>query len=141
MYLVDTNCLSELRRIVAGRADSNVATWAAVVPLKSMYISAISIFEIQNGISRIETRDPPRCKSLTKWLEDIVVPSFRQRTLPVDDMVARAAGRWARVGPIETADVLIAATAYVHRMTLVTRNTSDFDRIGIPLLNPWLPIA
>jgi predicted nucleic acid-binding protein len=138
MYLIDTNCLSEFRRIAAGRADYNVAAWAACVSLKSLYLSAISIFEVQAGISRIVARDPDKARSLTHWLEGSVLPGFEQRILPIDQSVARAAGRFAQAGPIETGGVLMAATALVRDLTLVTRNTSDFERTGVPLLNPWI---
>ena len=129
MYLIDTNCLSEFRRIASGRADHNVAAWAACVSLSTLYLSVISIFEVQAGISSVESRDPAKAKSLTHWLEEGVIPRFERRILPVDQAIARAAGGFAKVRRIETGDVLIAATALVHDMTIVTRNTSDSNRL------------
>lgn len=141
MYLLDTNCLSELRRIRTGRADFNVAAWAALVPLSSMYLSAISIFEIQVGIARALVRDPVKADQLKIWLDEAVLPNFQGRIIVVDEKIASAAGPLAVARTSDTADVLIAATALVRRLKLVTRNTSDFIAMSVEVLNPWTPLS
>ena len=138
MYLLDTNCPSELRRIRTGRADPNVAAWAALVPLSSVSFSAISIFELQVGITRASLRDPVKADRIRAWLDEAVLPSFQGRILAVDEVIARAAGPLAVARTSDTADVLIAATALVRRLRLVTRNTSDFTTMGVDMLNPWI---
>lgn len=137
MYLLDTNVLSELRR--AQRADANVVDWAARTPAASFWISVISVLEIELGVLRIERRDAMQGAQLRKWLEGQVLRSFEQRILPVDVNVARRAAALHVPDPRADRDALIAATALVHGMTVITRNIVDFEATGVPLVDPWMP--
>jgi predicted nucleic acid-binding protein len=137
MYLLDTNVLSELRR--ARRADANVMDWAARRPAASFWISVISVLEIELGVLRIERRDAVQGAELRKWLEGQVLQSFEQRILPVDLNVARRAAALHVPDPRADRDALIAATALVHGMTVITRNIADFEATGVPLVDPWMP--
>ena len=137
MYLLDTNVISELRKSKAGKADKNVIAWAATVPVVSLFLSAITILEIETGVLLIERRDKAQGHILRLWLESHVLPAFAGRILSVDTIVAQ---RCARLHvPVNRAerDSLIAATALVHGMTVVTRNTVDFYPTGVNVLNPW----
>lgn len=137
MYLLDTNVVSELRKAKAGRADANVVTWAGSVPFGSLFLSAITILELESGIQSVERRDPAQGALLRAWMDNHVLPAFHGRVLPVDVAVAqRCAGLHVPDRGAER-DVLIAATALVHGMTVVTRNAADFQPTGVALLNPW----
>lgn len=139
MYLLDTNVLSELR---AGKplADGHVLEWAASVPLGAQYVSVIAWMEIEIGILRLERRSPPQGQALRVWL-DGVRRVFTERTLKVDDLVAQRCARLHVPDPAPPHDVLMAATALAHGLTLVTRNVRDFAGMGVQLLNPWAPAA
>ena len=135
MFLLDTNVVSELRK--AGKADTHVRRWAARISPTALYVSAISVLELEIGVLRIERRDPSQGAILRAWLEDRVLPAFEERILPIDTAVARRCARLHIPDPRSDHDALIAATALVHGMTVVTRDTRDFEKTGVPLLNPW----
>ena len=135
MFLLDTHVVSELRR--ADRADANVRAWAGAQPPAWLYVSAISLLELEQGALRICRRDPTQGERLLAWYEGQVLPAFEGRTLAVDRAVARRAAPLHVPDPLPDMDALIAATALVHGMTLVTRNVRDFERTGVHLLNPW----
>jgi len=135
MYLLDTNVLSELRR--PERADANVAGWATRTPAATFWISVISILEIEMGVLWVERRDPAQGVQLRKWFEGQVLRSFESRILPVDVAVARRAAALHVPDPRADRDALIAATALVHGLTVVTRNIGDFEATAVPLINPW----
>jgi predicted nucleic acid-binding protein len=137
MYLLDTNVLSELRR--PERADASVAGWAARTPAAAFWISVISILEIEMGVLRVERRDPAQGAQLRKWFEGQVLRSFESRILPVDVAVARRAAALHVPDPRADRDALIAATALIHGLTVVTRNIGDFEATAVPLVNPWRP--
>jgi hypothetical protein len=137
MFLLDTNVVSELRKVRAGKADAGVALWADSVEATDLYLSVIAVQELEIGILLIERRDPPQGERLRAWLEGNVLPAFEDRILSVDTAVARASARLHVPDPRPVRDSLIAATALVHGMTVVTRNVSDFASSGVPLLNPW----
>jgi predicted nucleic acid-binding protein len=137
MFLLDTNVVSELRKVRSGRADANVAAWSRETPGTSLYLSAIVIQELEIGVLQIERRDAPQGALLHAWLEDHVLPVFANRILPVDIAVARRSAELHVPDARPYRDSLILATALVHGMTLVTRNVADFAGCGVPILNPW----
>ena len=137
MYLLDTNVVSELRKVRAGKADANVARWADSVDASELYLSVISVQELEIGVLLVERRDPVQGAMLRSWLNDHVLPAFAGRILPVDTTVALRSARLHVPDPHPVRDGLIAATALVHGMTVVTRNVEDFTRAGAKMLNPW----
>jgi predicted nucleic acid-binding protein len=137
MYLLDTNVVSELRKIRLGRADSNVALWADSVDAVDLYVSAITVQELEIGVLLAERRDPAQGAMFRTWLDSHVLPAFAGRILPVDTAVAMRSARLHVPDPRPVRDCLIAATALVHGMTVVTRNIVDFEASGVMLFNPW----
>ncbi len=137
-FLVDTNVLSELRRDPPHAA---VAAWAVAQDADLLFVSAVTIMEIEIGMLRLARRDAPQAAILREWIIGYVLPGFQGRILPVDTAVARRCAGLHVPDPRPERDALIAATALVHGLTVVTRNTADFARMGVPLLNPWLPAA
>jgi toxin FitB len=137
MYLLDTNVVSELRKGNTGKVNRNVSAWARSVSVPTLFLSAISILELEIGILRIERRDRSRGAMLRTWMQDYVLPSFSGRILPIDTPVAQRCAALHVPTPCSERDAMIAATAMIHGMTVVTRNISDFEAIGVPLINPW----
>lgn len=137
MLLLDTNVVSELRKVGDGRADPGVMAWLAGTDASSCYVSALTLMELEIGILRVERRDPAQGNLLRRWMESRVMPEFAERTLPVDTTVALRCARLHVPDPRAERDALIAATALVHGMRVVTRNVADFAATGVPLLNPW----
>ena len=135
MYLLDTNVVSELRK--AKKADPKVSAWAQTLPAASLYISAISILELQIGILLMERRDQKQGAVLRAWMEGHVLPTFFGRILAIDVAVAQRCAALLVPNPRSDRDALIAATALVHGMTVVTRNVRDFQPTGVVVLNPW----
>lgn len=138
-FVLDTDVLSELRKIRSGKADANVAAWAASVDAGELYLSAISVMELELGILSIERKDAPQGAILRAWLEQQVLPEFSDRTLPIDTAVALRCARLHVPDKRGERDALIAATALVHGMTVVTRKVADFRYPGLAVLNPWTP--
>ncbi len=136
-YLLDTNVVSEIRKAERGTADADVLRWAESVPVASMWLSVISVHEIEVGVGLIERRDATQGKLLRQWLEHRLLPAFTDRLLVVDTEVARVSAQCHVPDPRDIRDTLIAATASVHDLTVVTRNVSDFDGLPARLLNPW----
>jgi predicted nucleic acid-binding protein len=137
MFLLDTNVISELRKVRAGKADPNVAAWVRTVPPASLFLSAIVIQELEIGTLLAERRDPSKGAILRAWLNDHVLPIFSERILPIDAAVARRSAALHVPDPRPIRDALIAATALTHGMTVVTRNLADFESTGVQILNPW----
>jgi len=137
MFLLDTNVVSELRKIRLGRADKNVARWADSVDAAELYVSVITVQELELGVLLAERRDPAQGAMLRTWLEGHVLPAFAGRILPVDVAVAQRCTALHVPDPRPAMDGLIAATALVHGMTLVTRNRADFQALDLVILNPW----
>ena len=135
--MLDTNLVSELRKVQSGKADRHVANWEASVPPTAMFISVVTIMELELGALLMERRDRKQGRSLRDWLETRIIPAFANRTLPVDTAVARRCASLHVPDPQSERDALIAATALVHGMTVVTRNVADFQPSGVPVLNPW----
>lgn len=137
MYILDTNVISELRKVRSGKADVQVACWADSVAVQELYLSAISVQELETGVLLIERRDAKQGAILRAWLENQVLPAFAERILPVDVAVARRSTALHVPDPRPVRDALIAATGLVHGMTIVTRNIEDFHYSGVRLINPW----
>jgi predicted nucleic acid-binding protein len=135
MFLLDTNVLSELRR--RDRIDPRVAAWADDIHPSDLFISAITILEIEAGTLMLERRDKAQGAVLRAWIDGKVLPAFEGRILSVDTAVAQRCARLHVPDPRAERDALIAATALVHRLTVVTRNVADFQGMGVGLLNPW----
>jgi hypothetical protein len=135
MFVLDTNVVSELRR--PERADPKVAAWATSVPLASVFLSAITILEIELGALSIERRDAAQGRILRAWIDEQILPRFEGRILSIDAAVARRCASLHVPDPRAERDALIAATALVHGMTVVTRNVADFEPMGVALVNPW----
>jgi toxin FitB len=138
MYVLDTNVVSELRKAKDGRADKHVTAWAISVLPSSLFLSAITILELELGVLLAERRDPTQGTVLRAWLDNRVLPAFADRVLPIDAEVARRCARLHVPDPQDERDALIAATALVHGMKVVTRNATDFGRSGVQVINPWL---
>lgn len=137
MFVLDTNVVSELRKVRIGKADPNVALWAENVDAANLFVSAITIMELELGVLSIERKDANQGAMLRAWLEQHVLPEFSGRTLPIDTTVAQRCARLHIPDKRGERDALIAATALVHGMTVVTRNVADFQSTGVTILNPW----
>ena len=137
MYVLDTNVVSELRVVRLGRADARVAAWAGSVDAADLFVSAITIMELELGVLAIERKDSAQGTVLRAWLEQQVLPEFAARTLPIDTAVAQRCARLHVPDRRGERDALIAATALVHGMTVVTRNVVDFQLTGVGVFNPW----
>ncbi len=133
MYLLDTNVPSELRR----SRNPQVARWVARLNPSETYLSAITILEIELGVLSVERRDAAQARVLRGWLEGQLLPAFSGRILPVDTAVARRCAALHVPDPRSAHDALIAATALVHGLKLVTRNVADFRGMDLVLINPW----
>jgi predicted nucleic acid-binding protein len=137
MYLLDTNVISELRKAKSGKADKNVVSWANNVSATRLFLSVITILEIETGVLLVERRDPSQGAVLRSWLNAHVLPAFFERILSFDTAVAQRCARLHVPDPRSDRDAIIAATALVHGMTVVTRNVEDFEPTGVEILNPW----
>ena len=138
MYLLDTNVVSELRKAKAGKINRHVKDWADSIPATTMYLSAISVLELEIGILLVERRDPSQGALLRSWMIGQVLPAFEGRVLAVDTAVAQRCAALHVPNPRSDRDALIAATAFVHGMTVVTRNVADFGPTGVAVIDPWL---
>ena len=137
MFLLDTNVVSELRKVRLGKANRSVAKWADSVDAADLFLSAITIQELEMGVLLAERRDPSQGAIFRAWLNGHVLPAFNGRVLPVDIAVAQRSARFHVPDPRPVRDALIAATALVHGMSVVTRNVADFEPTGVVILNPW----
>ena len=137
MYLLDTNVISELRKAKTGKADAKVIAWAERVPIPNLFLSVITLLELETGVLLIERRDPAQGIILRRWFETQVISAFSGRILAIDTPVARCCARLHVPDPRSDRDALIAATALVHDFTVVTRNVADFEPTGVRIMNPW----
>lgn len=135
MYLLDTNVISELRK--GENAERNVRAWARALPSASLYLSVISVLELEIGTLLVERRDPRQGTILRAWIDNHVLPSFSGRILAIDTAVAQRCASLHVPNPRSDRDALIAATALVHGMTVATRNVNDFQATGVGVVNPW----
>jgi len=137
MFLLDTNVISELRKVGDGKADARVTAWVADADAASFFLSALTLMELEIGILRLERRDVLQGQVLRTWMDTRVLPEFQERTLPVDPAVALTCARLHVPDPRAERDALIAATAIVHNMAVVTGNVSDFEKTGVDVIDPW----
>jgi predicted nucleic acid-binding protein len=135
MFVLDTNVVSELRLLK--KANPNVSRWASEIPLACFFLSSMTVMELERGMLLMERRDTKQGAVLRTWLENQVLPDFEGRIFAIDSAVARSCARLHVPDPRSERDSLIAATALVHGMTVVTRNVADFASTGVPILNPW----
>jgi toxin FitB len=133
-YLIDTNIISEVRK--GRRCDPNVAIWYEKIEDASLYLSVLVIGEIRKGIERVRRKDNAQADAIENWLA-AVDKAFGERILPIDRAVANEWGRLNATRPLPVIDGLLAATAKIHRMTLVTRNAADVADLGVQILNPF----
>ena len=142
MYLLDTNVLSEMRKASrtkpsSAKMDRRVEKWVNNVSADQLYLSVVSILELERGFHLLKQKDPAQAEVIRAWVRSRVLPGFDGRILVVDLAIAQRCAALLLPSPIEYRDSLIAATALVHEMTVVTRNVCHFERTGAALLNPW----
>jgi len=135
-YLLDTNVISELRKS-GDRADPKVRAWARAQRTSELWLSVITIMEVEIGVARVEKRDGRQGTTLRRWLERDLLPAFEGRLLPIDLAIARRAAALHVPDPRPERDVLIAATASERGLIVVTRNVSDFASLDVDLFDPW----
>lgn len=133
-YLVDTNVISELRK--GSRCDESVAAWWSTIAEDEIFLSVLTIGELRKGIENIRRRDARSAVVLESWLSKVVA-DHGARILPIELDVAEEWGRLNVPDPLPVIDGLIAATAKVRGLTLVTRNVPDIARTGVSTINPW----
>lgn len=138
MFVLDTNVVSELRKVRAGKADPGVSRWVAGVPSAQLFVSAMTIHELELGVLLAERRDRRQGEMLRQWLDESVAGAFADRVLAIDDAVAKRAAGLHVPDPAPLRDAFIAAAALDQRMAVVTRNVKDFERFdGLTVVNPW----
>jgi len=137
MYLLDTNVLSELRKSES-KASAVVVGWVGSRRAADLYLSVITVLEIELGVARLARRDAAQAIRIQSWLTDEVLDAFTNRILSVDVAIARRAARLHVPDPRPERDAYIAATAAAHGLTVVTRNVADFENAGVPVINPWI---
>ena len=135
MYILDTNVISELRK--ARKTHPNVRKWARPLPSANLYISVISLLELEIGILLVARRDKEQGAILRAWMDGHVLPTFSGRILAIDTPVAQRCATLHVPNPRSDRDALIVATALVHGLTVATRNVADFERTGVSVVNPW----
>lgn len=137
MILLDTNVVSELRKVRLGRADPKVSRWAETLDATELFVSAITVHELEIGVLLAERRNPQQGAMFRAWLESHVLPAFAGRILPVDAAVARRSARMHVPDPGPVNEALILATAQVHGLAVATRNAAGFAPAGVPVIDPW----
>lgn len=135
MYLVDTNAISDLR--VKSKINAKVVEWFSNISEGDLYLSVITLMELEKGVLGKERKDKAQGAILRDWLDNYILPTFQDRTLPIDAGIALSCARLHVPDKRAEADSLIAATAIAHGMTVVTRNLKDFKGMGVKLINPW----
>lgn len=141
MFILDTNVVSELRKAKTGKSNASVTAWAAVQDPSTLFLSAITLLELEMGVRQMERRDRTQGLILRVWLTDRVLVAFEGRVLPVDGPVALCCAGLHVPDPRSDRDALIAATGITHAMSIVTRNVVDFEPTGVRVINPWLSSA
>ena len=137
MYLLDTHVVSELRKAKTGQVDPGVMTWASGVARQNLYLSALSLLELETGVAQVERKDKAAGAGFRTWLDEQVMRAFEGRILPVDAAVVKKRGLLPFSDARGDRDALLAATALVHGLTLVTRNVAAYKSGRVKLFNPW----
>jgi predicted nucleic acid-binding protein len=137
MFILDTNVVSELRKTRRGKGDKRVEQWSDSVEVADLFLSAVTILELEIGVLLAERKDPTQGAVLRTWLNSHVLVAFEGRIIPVDATIAQRCAKLHIPNPPPLRDSIIAATALVHGMTVVTRNVQDFSKSGINIINPW----
>ena len=138
MFLLDTNVVSELRKVGSNQADTEVEKWARATAGEQTFLSAITVFELERGALLMERRDPKQGSVLRQWLHNHVLVNYAGRIIPLDVAIAQRCASLHLPNSKSDYDVMIAATALEHNLTVVTRNTEDFEQMGVKLFHPWL---
>ena len=133
-YLIDTNIISEIRK--GERCDPNVSAWYASVADEDLFLSTLVLGEIRKGVELARPRDPDKAAALERWLRQVET-AFDDRVLGIDNAVSDQWGRMCAIRPIPVIDGLLAATAVINGLTLVTRNDRDIAGLGAVVLNPF----
>lgn len=137
MYLLDTNIISESRKLGTSRIDRQAARWFAQVDVETSFVSAMTIFELERGVRQMERRDAAQGSVLRRWLSDQIMTTYEHRTLPLTRAVALICAGLHIPDPKSERDAWIAATAIDAKLTLVSRNVNDFATMGVELINPF----
>jgi toxin FitB len=137
MFLLDTNIISESRKLGTSRIDPHAALWFAQVDVETSFVSAMTIFELERGVRQMERRDAKQGLVLRHWFEDLIMATYEHRTLPLSRAVALVCAGLHIPDPKSERDAWIAATAIEAGLTLVTRNVADFANIGVGIVNPF----
>lgn len=137
MFLVDTNVVSELRKVSDGRADPAVVAWFSDVDESGLFLSVVTLMELELGIARLDRRDHAQAAMLRRWLRDHVRPAFGDRILPITSDIAARCALLHVPDPRPQQDAWLAATALTHGFAIVTRNVADFANTGVTVINPW----
>ena len=137
MFLLDTNIISESRKLGSPRIDPRVAEWLGQIDVEATYVSAMTIFELERGVRQMERRDAKQGTALRRWLDDQIMPTYEHRTLPLSREVALICAGLHIPDPKSERDAWIAATALDAGLTLVSRNVVDFAGMGVELINPF----
>lgn len=137
MYILDTNVISEMKKDGKGMMNENVKAWIDSVEVSDLYLSVMTLHELEHGIAKLSKKDKVAAEALGNWLKTQVIPAFKGRLLVFDEQSAAISGPMHVPDPIKLIDSMIAATAIRHGMIVVTRDIKDFSRTGATLLNPW----
>jgi toxin FitB len=137
MWLLDTNVLSELRRAGLSAADPNVVSWVAAIDPATAFVSVVSMMELEYGILKLTRSDPAQAQSIRRWKTEQIERVFADRILEIDLSIAHRCAALHVPDRKPERDALIAATALVRGLTVVTRNVRDFAAVGLAVINPW----
>jgi len=141
MFLLDTNVVSELRKVPDGRTDPAVVAWFSAADENRLFLSVVTLMELEMGIARLDRRDHAQADMLRRWLRDHVRPAFADRILPITSEIASRCALLNVPDPRPQQDAWLAATALTHGLGIVTRNVADFAGTTATIINPWDPVA